>query len=174
MNGKGTKSVWAATMLAIDLSQKEPKWQAIKQNFEPRRALTAAGYDGNVYVIGGLTTSGRGSRSVDIYDPVKKAWTKGPDIPEPDMNGFSPAAAVAGGELYLSVADGKVFGLSKKRDAWNAIAAPERPRFVHRLVPAGDDLLLAVGGSSKKGNVAMTEAIVPSKALPKTPASEKK
>jgi hypothetical protein len=90
------------------------------------------------------------------------------------MNGFSPAAAVAGGDLYASVTDGKVYRLTKKRDAWAAVATLEHPRFVHRLLPVGDDLLLAVGGASKSGNVAVTEAVVPSKGLAKTPALDKK
>jgi hypothetical protein len=76
-------------------------------------------------------------------------------------NGFTPASCVAGGRLYLSPADGIVRRLSEKGDAWEEVGKLQQARVVHRLVASGDDLLVAIGGASRAGNVALVEAIEP-------------
>jgi N-acetylneuraminic acid mutarotase len=159
LNGRGKDREWHYTTLILDLSQKSLKWESIEQPFQ-RRALNMAALDGKAYVICGLAeTSGAAERTVDILDLKTRKWSKGPEIPEGKMNGFTPAACTSGGRIYVSPADGKVYRLSEKHDAWEAIATLEKARFVHRMVPAGKKLLLVLGGASRGGNVAETEAI---------------
>jgi uncharacterized GH25 family protein len=160
MRGTGTKPEWHDTALILDLAAKALKWESIKQPFR-RRALTAAAHEGKVYVIAGMTDENELELGVDIYDPAKGNWTAGKAVPGVIGNGFTPASAVAGGRLYVSTADGKVWRLTEKGDAWDEVGTMQRPRFVHRMVAAGDNLLLAVGGASRAGNVDLTEAIVP-------------
>src|SRR5262249_18196247 len=90
MRGTGEGPVWHTTAVVLDL--KDPKkWESVKQPFK-RRALTMASHDGKAYVIAGMTEKGDMTLGVDVYDPAKDAWTKGPDIPGPKGNGFSAAA----------------------------------------------------------------------------------
>ena len=117
MNGAGKKTEWHTTTVVLDLKQKALKWEAVKQPFQ-RRALTTAAYDGKVYVIGGLTEDAGTALTVNIFDPAKNVWTTGPDIPGPQRNGFTPASCVAGGRLYVSPADGKLYRLAAKGDFW--------------------------------------------------------
>jgi N-acetylneuraminic acid mutarotase len=114
-----------------------------------------------VYVIGGLTADSGPALTVNIYDPAKNAWTTGPDIPGRQRNGFTPASCVAGGRLYVSPADGKVYRLAAKGDAWEEAGELKQARVVHRLVAADGNRLVAVGGASKDGNVALTESVQP-------------
>jgi len=158
MNGAGNDTKWHETAVVLDLAKPGSKWETIKQPFQ-RRALTAAAYQGKVYVICGMTSGGDLERTVNIYDPATKAWTTGPVVPEPKQNGFTPASAVSGDQLYLSTADGKVFRLGQKGEAWEEVASLKQPRFVHRLLPIDGGRVVALGGASKKGNVALTEVI---------------
>lgn len=158
MNGAGQSSGWHTSTLILDLSKPGAKWESVKQPFE-RRALTAAVHGGKVYVIAGLTPDGGTAHDVNIFDPVARTWAEGPKIPGERMNGFTPAAAVLDGTLYLSPADGTLYRLAS--DKWVAAGALKTPRFVHRVVPVGGGKLLAVGGASRAGNVAEVELITP-------------
>lgn len=160
MNGAGKEADWHATTLILDLKQERLAWKSVKQPFQ-RRALTAAAHDGKVYVIGGMSADSEIERTVNVYDPAKDAWTTGPEIPGPERNGFTPASCVAGSKLYVCGADGKLVRLTAKGDAWEQVGQLKQPRFVHRMVAANDNLLVAVGGTSKGDNIACTEAIVP-------------
>lgn len=100
-------------------------------------------------------------RTVNVYDPVQNVWTTGPEIPGPRSHGFSPAACVTGGKLYVSTADGKVHRLNTQGDDWEEAGQLKQPRFVHRLVAGDGGVLIAVGGASKGGNVALTEGVTP-------------
>ncbi len=156
MNGKGNRSVWHDTSLILDLSSNKPAWELISQPFK-RRALNAAALEGKVYVVGGMGADGT-DRGVDILDLKTRVWTKGPTLPGPNRNGFTPAVAAVKGTLFASPSDGKVYQLSLKRDAWNEIGSLGKQRLVHRIVPIRDDLLLVLGGASKDGNVAQVES----------------
>ncbi len=159
LHGKDGKSDWHDTLLVLDLAQKSPKWESVPQPFQ-RRALNVAALEGKVYVVGGMGPKGI-ERAVNIYDVATKQWSKGPDLPGGDRNGFTPAVCVAGGRIYAGPPDGKVYRLNAKRDGWEEVAVLKERRVVHRLVPVNDGLLLAIGGGSRVGNVALIEAVVP-------------
>jgi hypothetical protein len=160
MNGAGKDPEWFDTMLLLDLAKPGAKWESVPQPFK-RRALAMADFGGKVYVIAGLTDDGGTSHEVDVFDPATRKWTTGPQIPGDRMNGFSPAAVVLDGHLYVSPADGTVYRLAG--DKWEPTATLKTPRFVHRVVPAGGGKLLALGGASKAGNVAESEVVTPVK-----------
>ncbi len=165
MNGTGKKSEWHNTTLLLDLSKPGAKWESVPQPFQ-RRALTAAVLDGKVHVICGLTASAGTSHEVNIFDPATRKWTTGPRVPGDRMNGFTPAAAVLDGKLYLSPADGTVYRLEGEK--WEPVSKLKTPRFVHRVVPIGGGKLLAIGGASKAGNIAVCEVIEPEKTTEST------
>ena len=158
--GNIAKPDWLDSMLMLDLTQKPLKWESIKQPFQ-RRALTASSLNNKIYIIGGLTPKADLSLEVNIYDPANSKWSTGPSIPEPNSNGFTPASCTLGNRLYVSTADGKIYRLSVKGNAWESVGSLQQPRFVHRIVPTPQGMLLAIGGASRTGNVALTEAIKP-------------
>ena len=71
------------------------------------------------------------------------------------MNGFSPAACVVDGRLFVSVGDGSLHRLSASRGGWEPVATAT-PRIVHRLVPDGQRILI-VGGAAKGNNLDLIE-----------------
>lgn len=160
LQGVNAKSVWHDTTLLLDLTKKPLKWEAVAQPFE-RRALNVGTIDGKVYVVCGMSSENETEKTVDIFDPVKKTWSRGPSLPGSIRNGFTPAVCTAGDRLYASPADGKLYRLTEKKDGWEEAGALEKSRVVHRIVPARDDLILVLGGAGKASNVADTEAIEP-------------
>ena len=158
LSGDSDAAAWMDTTLMLDLSAAKPQWTTVKQPFQ-RLALIAAVYENMVYVIGGFTGEAEASRDVDIYDPVKDKWSKGPRLPGPEDNGFGPAACVLNDKLYVSVADGSLYRLNADRSGWDKVAATT-PRIVHRLVANGSQLLI-IGGASGKKQLDLIEAVTP-------------
>jgi N-acetylneuraminic acid mutarotase len=156
LGGKGTSGEWLDTALVLDLAAAKPEWKSFPQPFK-RRALTAVAHNGKVYVLGGLTADGP-AKNVDFYDPATEKWSTGPEYPGSDRAGFSPAACVHTGRLYLNTADGDVLRLKEKGDGWEEAGKVPTPRIVHRLVPWGDSILV-VGGAGEKGNVGVIEVV---------------
>jgi len=156
LDGKGTSGTWHDTALVLDLAAEKPEWKCFAQPWK-RRALTAVAHDGKVYVLGGLTDKGP-VKKVDVYDPKTDTWSTVADYPGSARAGFSPAACVHKGRLYLNTADGDVLRLKEKADGWEEAGKVPTPRIVHRLVPWGDSVL-AVGGAGEKSNVADIEAV---------------
>ena len=149
-------TLWAKTTLILDLKNPAAEWVSVPQPFE-RRALVTAVHGGRMYVIGGITPSGKVSTDVDIYDPAKSVWTKGPALPGTEMNGFAPAAAVHGGKLFASVADGSLYALDDAHSRWTD-AGRSAARLAHRMVSLGDSLVIA-GGAVKGGNLDLVERV---------------
>ena len=134
------------------------KWEKVKQPFK-RRALTAAVFDGKVYVIGGLSDAGGIAKTVDVFDPKTGDWTTGPEIPGEAMNGFTPASAVEGGRLYLTPRDGTVLRLSEKKDQWEEVGKLAQARFVARMVAGPAGSLVVIAGASPGGMLATVESV---------------
>jgi N-acetylneuraminic acid mutarotase len=158
LGGRGGDRDWHYQALVLDLSQKSPKWESFEQPFQ-RRALNMAALDSKVYVLCGLPEAGGAERTVNVLDLATKKWSRGPEVPEGKMNGFTPAACTSGGRIYVSPADGKVYRLARTGGGWEEVATLAKPRFVHRMVSIGDNKLLVLGGASREGNVALTEVI---------------
>jgi N-acetylneuraminic acid mutarotase len=162
MNGVAKESEWLKTAVALDLTKAPLVWETIPQPFE-RRAIAASAYRGKVYVIGGLTPDGDTVKTVEVYDPATKKWSKAADLPGGSMNGFTPGACVAGGRLLVNPADGKLYRLSTDEKAWEEVGVVKRPRYVHRIVPAGASRIIVLGGASKQGPVGLVEEIEPAR-----------
>ncbi len=155
MNGN-EKPKWHEDGAALDLAKPEAKWEAIKQPFA-RRALTAAAFENKIYIIAGMGSDANLDTSVNIYDPATNTWSKGTDLPGEKANGFTPAACVCEGKLYVSPMDGKIYRLDA--ESWKEVSALKNARFVHRVVPIGGGRMLAIAGASKQGNLADVEPI---------------
>ncbi|MFO0852536.1 MAG: hypothetical protein U0871_28845 [Gemmataceae bacterium] len=156
--GKGTTPVWHDTVVTLDLSARESKWQTRKQPFQ-RRALTAAANGGKVYVVGGLGTDAAAVRATEVYDVAADAWTAGPEFPGSDRVGFSPAAGTVNGRVILNPSSGAVLRLTTDGTSWEPVGQAIRRRMVHRLVPVGGGRVVLVGGAGGGENVAAVEVL---------------
>ena len=99
---------------------------------------------------------------VSIYDPKSGIWTKGPGLPGDEVDGFSPAACVHNGSLYVSVADGGLYRLNEARQEWER-SGHGTPRVAHRIV-SGDNVstnhaILVIGGADKGHNLDLIESV---------------
>jgi N-acetylneuraminic acid mutarotase len=145
---------WLNTIEILDLSAPKLEWKSAPQPFE-RRALVAAAYNGKMYVMGGFDERARIIRQTDIFDPESGSWTKGPELPAGEANGFSSAACVHHGDLYVSVADGSVYKLNMGSWQKSAVATP---RIAHRMIST-DGKILILGGAAKGKNSDLMEAV---------------
>jgi YHS domain-containing protein len=158
MTGPNEKPVWHETAMILDTAAREPRWEAIPQPFK-RRALSASALGNKVYVMGGLNEAAETIRAVSILDIATGKWSDGPEIPGSEKVGFSPASTVAGGKLILNTMDKSVFALNEKGTAWDKVSTTEEIRFVHRLVPAGKNAVIALAGAGPKGPHASIELV---------------
>ena len=150
-------SIWLDTIEIMDLSAKKLEWKSAEQPFK-RRALIAAADAGKMYVLGGLDEHGAIVRTVSIYDPAIGAWSQGPALPGGSaIDGFSPAACMHDGKLYVSVADGGLYRLDESRQQWEK-AGQATPRVAHRIVSDGQRILV-LGGADKGKNSDLVESV---------------
>lgn len=156
MKGSGKPSEWHETGCSLDLANSKATWKEFKQPFS-RRALTAASFNGKVYVIAGLTKDGGTERGSNVFDPKTGEWTSGPTLPGERMNGFTPASVVVGDQLLVTPADGKIYRL--KANEWEAVSQVKTSRWVARAVPFGEGSLLVIAGASADGSTANCEAV---------------
>jgi N-acetylneuraminic acid mutarotase len=141
----------------LDLSADKLEWQSAKQPFR-RRALIAASYSQKMYVLGGFDEHGKVIQEVSIYDPATGIWTDGPTLPGKEIDGFSPAACVHDGSLYVSLADGELYRLDESKEQWEK-SGDATPRVAHRIV-SDRKAILVIGGADKGSNSDLIEAVV--------------
>jgi N-acetylneuraminic acid mutarotase len=158
MKGTAGGNEWPKNALMLDLSASTPQWTSIPQPFQ-RRALIAAVHDSKVFVIGGFDEHDDPTLEVNIFDPAKSEWTKGPDIPGRSRFGFAPAACTLDGKLYVSVMDGSMYRLDDAGKKWEPVAKTT-PRIVHRLIPHNGQILV-LGGADRGGNFDLVELVKP-------------
>lgn len=139
---EGESKTWAKTILSLDLADPTATWIEVDAPMK-RRALAAATVDGKIAVLGGIDEHRGISSAMNLYDPQSKTWSEGPSLPSP---GFGVAAASVDGAVFASGMDGIVYRWAPGQDQWAKISTLAYPRFFHRIVPAGDDSLLVLGG----------------------------
>jgi hypothetical protein len=149
------RTEWRDTLNVLDLAAPQPAWRSIPQPFK-RRALIAVAFSGQMYVLGGFDDHGKVLHAVSIYNPDSEAWTNGPPLPGDELNGFSPAACVVDGALYVSVADGTIYRLNASRQTWEK-SGHATPRVAHRMVADGKNILV-MGGAAKGHNLDSIES----------------
>lgn len=154
--------VWHASVCLLDLDNSAAGWREIAAPFQ-RRGLAVAAAAGKVWVIGGMTHAGKMSSRVDAFDPHSGEWTAGPSFPG---FGFGVAACALNGRVHASGRDGGLFRLNVPDGAWEAAGELLFPRFFHRLLPAPDGRLLAIGGRALEGPALLAEFLDPDQVAP--------
>ena len=157
--GDSTNAEFLDTALVFDLNRPERRWENLPTPPFRRRALAAASIKEKVYVLGGLTENGKVVKAVDLYDPARHAWSRGPELPGDKLQGFGPSAFGVGERLYFSGADGLIHRLNESGDGWEVAGKLTIPRLTHRLLPGIEDDLLAVGGNHARSPVGLIESI---------------
>jgi N-acetylneuraminic acid mutarotase len=141
-------TTWHKTALVCDLTQAELKWSELPSpNFE-RRAVSVAGCNGKLYVIGGMESSSETTREVSAFDPATQNWTSGPTLHGTGMEGFGTSAFAAGDRLIVTSMSGAVQMLSEDGTSWTVAGQTSEPRFFHRQLTTADGRVLLVGGAS--------------------------
>ncbi|MCY3732239.1 MAG: hypothetical protein OXF98_12930 [Rhodospirillaceae bacterium] len=157
MRGPDEDSVWADTVLALDLED-PTGWRAIAAPFK-RRAMAAGTTGDRIYALGGLTPEAGPQLRVDVLDIATGEWSRGPDLPQAgSLQGFGVAAMSRRNRVFMSQADGKVYRLDAGSDSWQLVASIADRRFMHRLASFGERIL-AIGGSWMTGHRATIEVL---------------
>jgi N-acetylneuraminic acid mutarotase len=162
---------WHETMHAFDLDDPTAGWQELPGPGYSLRAISAAAHQGKLYVLGGISPSGF-LRTTSVYDPASNSWSAGPELVSDNrMTGFATSSFAVGGHLYSTGASGIVYRLSADGTAWEVADRLLFPRMFLRLLPVGEDRLLALGGTgSNIGRTALVESL---KVDPNTAADDK-
>ena len=179
LSGTDNASVWHHTMAVLDPAAEAPVWRSIPQPFE-RRALAVAAAGGKVYAFGGLDSEGT-RRDVHIFDPATETWRQGPEMPSLGgrLKGFGVSAFGVGERIFLSGADGIVHAFDTTTGTWSErMAKLATPRFFHRLLPHGQQLVV-LGGAAEEGHLDSLEvleiaALVPGSVPPGPIADDEK
>ena len=157
MRGPDEDSVWADTVLALDLDD-PTEWRAITAPFK-RRAMAAGTTGHRIYAFGGLAPDAGPQLRVDVLDIATGEWSRGPDLPQAgSLQGFGVAAMSHRNRVFMSQADGKVYRLDAGSDSWQLAASIADRRFMHRLASFGERIL-ALGGSWTTGHRATIEVL---------------
>lgn len=135
------------------------------------RAVSAGEQDGRLYVIGGISPDGF-LRKTSVYDPKTNKWTEGPElVGDSPMTGLATSTFGVGGHLYSTGASGIVYRLSDDEGEWQVADRLLFPRMFLRLLPVGEDRLIALGGTG--GMTGRTSVVETLKVDPRQPSGEK-
>lgn len=159
--GDSDEAAWASEGLVLDLSDLAAGWRTLEQPFVQRGAAVAAS-SREVFVLGGMDAEGDFNNAVDVFDPGTGAWRKAPPFPG---EGFGLTAVVVGNRLFASGREGGVFALTlgsmgSPGERWERCGELFVPRLFHRILPAGDGLVV-LGGASASRPVGWIERVQP-------------
>lgn len=170
--GGAAHPVWPANALVLDLKHPAAGWKQFPQPFQ-RRALALAALGNRIYCIGGMDSDNKTTLAVDVYDTATGQWMKGPDLPPGQFKGFSCSAINQAGRIYVTAFQGDLLRLSTDEKSWEVVGHLEHPRLAHRLVTAGGQQLIALGGEDGEEKRTDLEVLLPSaRPLPATPTQQ--
>ncbi len=151
---------WHDTMHAFDLDEPGAGWQTLDGPGYKLRAISVGAHNGRLHVLGGISPQGF-LRKTSIYDPATNEWSAGPEmVGDSQMTGFATSTFAVGGHLYSTGASGIVYRLADDGSEWQVADRLLYPRIFLRLLPAGNDRLIAVGGTGPtSGRMATIESL---------------
>lgn len=150
----GEERRWLTTAYCLDLKNVEAGWVALPPAPFKRRAVDLTSYQDRIYVMGGITPSGKLSSEVDVFDPQTQTWTRGPMLPG---NGFGASGTACHGQLVVSGMDGVVLTLDADASSWSPVGRLALPRFFHRMVPVSESTVACIAGATEGGHIRWTE-----------------
>ena len=147
MNG-ANPTQWRTDAYRLNLADEHAEWEKLVDPPFQRRAISLGYVENQIVAIGGMQQRGGPTTQVAIYDIDSGEWSDGPQLPGEGMEGFGSSCFHVGGKLIVSTYGGSVYQMEPKADGWKKIRQLETGRFFHRLLPAGDNGFLLVGGAS--------------------------
>jgi hypothetical protein len=142
---------WHDSALVYDTNDGEDAtWQSLPIPSFRRRDLAVTTWQNCIWAIGGKDDNDEATETVFYYDPQRGYWSEGVALPmqESGMRGYGVAAWGLESGLYVSGADGTVYRLTDVFGDWQSVAQLRVPRYCHRLLPDGENTLLALAGHS--------------------------
>ncbi len=170
LQGASSRSApWHETIVRFNLDKPEDGWQVLPGPGYVTRAVSMAAYDGKIYLIGGIQQRGI-TRKVSVFDPKSGEWSEGPELlPDSRSAGFATSSFATGGRLYVTGGSGVLYRLGAKGKQWEHAGRLMFPRMFLRMLPVGENRLIALGGTSSPGgrNAAVESFRVDGKPQPK-------
>jgi kelch-like protein 28 len=170
--GGGGWSVPFDSVEIYDPARPEPGWTNLDYPLNHPRNAAGAVTDrkGRIYAIGGTTTGGARTRTVERFDPCNPnfGWVLLEDIPEPSSQ-TDEAVVGADGRIYVgggwtgsSYMD-RAVRYDPESDAWdkNSWAPLNQPRNNFSLVLGKNGRVYAIGGDSFQIPTATVECLTP-------------
>lgn len=154
----GEDGQWHDAALKMDLAAPTLEWKPIANPPFHRRALTAASWDGKLYVLGGMQEQGGTTTKVAVYDPAKDEWSEGPRFLGAGMDGFGASAFATDDRLAVTTMSGSIQELSADGQ-WTYAGQLAQPRFFHRMLPWHNELVIVGGADMAVGKHVELERI---------------
>ncbi len=133
--------------------EKPTGWSKLPELSIARSEVAAAAASGKIVVIGGLVGNREATRQVEIFNPSKNAWEKGPDYPfqvhHASAVGIGSKVYVFGGYKLPSGATNKAYALDieKLEEGWKELKEMPTPRGALGAAAIGNRIYV-VGGST--------------------------
>ena len=152
LQGESSSDVpWHEDILRFDLDDPGSGWRSIEGPGYLARAISLAAHNDKLYMIGGIQQRGI-TRKVSVYDPATEQWSEGPELNADNMmSGFATSSFAVGGCLYVTGGSGIVYRLSTHGQEWEVADRLLFPRMFLRMLPVGEDRLIALGGTGLGG-----------------------
>ena len=130
-----------SVLLVLNTSSWE--WESLSPLREAREFHSCSPLLGQIYCVGGDSTTGEVLSSTEIYSPDLNTWTRGPDLPRAVRY---HQAVTQGDTLYVVGGQGntQVFSLSPGSGQWTTVqnvSVSESLRVVFPAVKVTKDLL---------------------------------
>ncbi|MEM7475471.1 MAG: kelch repeat-containing protein [Planctomycetota bacterium] len=160
LQGASSRSApWHEDILRFNLDDPDAGWESIEGPGYKTRALSAAAHDNKLFVIGGIQDRGI-TRKVSIFDPQTDQWSEGPELPaDSSTAGFATSAFAVGSHLYCTGNSGVVYRMKQDQSGWENADRLFYPRMFLRLLPVGEDRLIALGGTGSIGRTSVVESL---------------
>ena len=96
------------------------QWTVIHSPDVPRAAGVSVAHEGKLYFLGGSIPGDGDSGVVEIYDPQKNFWSRGPKLPFDPNTVYLRGAVSSGGKIYVSAEDGggELLSLDLAKGIW--------------------------------------------------------
>ncbi len=149
LTGESGNGEWQTDALVYDTAAgNNGKWQKLPEPPVQRRALAVAAWNGRIWAVGGMDEYADIKRNVYSFDPETNSWSEAAELPGDDMQGFGVSAWGLNSGLYASGTNGLLYRLADADGKWQQAGKLSTPRFFHRILPHGEESLLAIAGAS--------------------------
>ncbi len=153
--GAATTGTFVEDVLVLDLTKPGQSWEVIPAPFS-RRAVGVAAARNKLVIVGGMTSDGKVSTEVDVYDTDTKEWKKGPVHPG---DAFGVGVTGDAGVVYAAGREGILRSYKPGDASWTKVSHLGFARFFHEMRVSGNELVVVggIGGMHTRGRTSIVE-----------------